>query len=147
MPMKLTPGRSLIAVAICATLAALTYALVKERSVSAAGGNIADGKAACCIRKTADENLTLNPELFKGPVQEAYRVARDNPELLSQLHCYCGCDKEYGHKSLLDCFRDQHGSKCAIGVGEAVEANQLAHQGKPVEQIRDALRARFDRGG
>jgi hypothetical protein len=87
--------------------------------------------------------LTLDPALFKGDVREAYKIAGENPALLAQLHCYCGCDKTNGHKNLLDCFRDRHGSTCEICVGEAIEANRLAQQGSPVEQIRDALRRRF----
>ncbi len=91
--------------------------------------------------------LTLDPQLFQGEVRKAYEIAGRNPALLAQLHCYCGCDHTQGHKNLLDCFRDRHGSTCAICVGEAVEADRLAIQGMPVEQIRDALRARFAGGG
>jgi hypothetical protein len=36
-------------------------------------------------------------------VQEAYRFAIANPEILSQLPCYCGCGN-MGHESDLDCF-------------------------------------------
>lgn len=36
-------------------------------------------------------------------VQEAYRFAIANPEVLSRLPCYCGCGN-IGHKSNLDCF-------------------------------------------
>lgn len=36
-------------------------------------------------------------------VQEAYRFAIANPEVLARLPCYCGCGGE-GHKSNLDCF-------------------------------------------
>jgi hypothetical protein len=106
-------------------------------SAAAAGGQCCKDDPAALLR------LTLDPRLFQGDVRKAYTVAQDDPALLAQLHCYCGCDKEIGHKNLLDCFRSKHGSTCAICVGEAVEAEQLARQGMPVEQIRDALRARF----
>jgi hypothetical protein len=46
---------------------------------------------------------------------------------------------------LLDCYRDRHGSRCEICIGEAIEAEKLVSQGSPIEQIRDSLRARFDR--
>ncbi len=85
----------------------------------------------------------LNPLMFIGQAREAYIVAQQNPGLLAQLWCYCGCDRTSGHRSLLDCYRDHHGANCAICTGEALEANQLFNQGSPVEQIRDALRARF----
>ncbi len=90
--------------------------------------------------------MTLDPDLFTGEVKQAYQIARAHPALLEKMHCYCGCDRIDGHKNLLDCFRDRHGSVCAICTGEAIEAEQLAKKGMPVEQIRDALRARFARG-
>ena len=89
--------------------------------------------------------VTLDPALYTGPAHEAYRVAREHPELLAQLHCYCGCDRLHGHNNLLDCFRDTHGGHCAICVGEAVEAARMYQTGTPVEQIRDALRERYSR--
>jgi len=79
-------------------------------------------------------------------VREAYEIAERDPTLLAQLHCYCGCDKAIGHKSLLDCYRDTHGSRCEICVGEAHDAESMASRGVPVEQIRDALRARYAHG-
>jgi Protein of unknown function with PCYCGC motif len=88
---------------------------------------------------------TLDPELFKGPAHEAYRIAREHPGLLAQLHCYCGCDRVLGHNNLLDCYRDSHGSRCAICVGEAIDAEHMYKMGTPVEQIRDALRQRYSR--
>jgi Protein of unknown function with PCYCGC motif len=90
--------------------------------------------------------VTLDPALYTGPAHEAYRIAREHPELLAQLHCYCGCDRIHGHNNLLDCFRSSHGGHCAICVGEAVDAERMYKAGTPVEQIRDALRQRYSRG-
>ena len=36
-------------------------------------------------------------------VQEAYRIAIANPELLTKFPCYCGCGK-MGHMNNLECF-------------------------------------------
>lgn len=94
-----------------------------------------------------DEVVTLDPALFSGEVRKAYEVARQNPTLLVQLHCYCGCDRVEGHKNLLDCFRDRHGGHCEICVGEVLQANRMFNEGAPVDQIRDALRARYARFG
>ena len=90
--------------------------------------------------------ITLDPRNFQGPVREAYQIAERDPNLLAQLHCYCGCDKAIGHKNLLDCYRDTHGSRCEICVGEAIDAESMASRGVPVERIRDALRARYAHG-
>ena len=43
-----------------------------------------------------------------GKAAAAHRVAREIPDVLDQLYCYCGCDKHQGHKSLLSCFTDGH---------------------------------------
>jgi Protein of unknown function with PCYCGC motif len=103
------------------------------------------GASAADQKAVAGSAGVLNPLMFIGQAREAYIVARQNPGLLAQLWCYCGCDRTSGHRSLLDCYRDYHGANCAICTGEALEANQLFNQGSPVEQIRDALRVRFGR--
>jgi Protein of unknown function with PCYCGC motif len=104
------------------------------------GQTAASGDAGARIRET------LDPRGFQGNVREAYEIAERDPALLAQLHCYCGCDKSDGHKNLLDCFRDTHGSHCAICTGEAIDAESMATRGMAVEQIRDALRARYAHG-
>jgi len=91
----------------------------------------------------AHDRLTLDPNQFVGPAKQAYQVAEKNPALLARLHCYCGCDKDYGHQNLLDCYRSNHGSKCETCIGEALMAEQLSEQGSPVQQIRDALRSNY----
>jgi len=116
---------------------------------------VAVGVGAWTMRSAADsatatnvkgERLTLDPARFFGVVREAYEVAQKNPALLAQLHCYCGCDKEVGHRNLLDCYRDEHGAHCPICTGEAVEAAKLADEGLPVEQIRRVLRDHYAQG-
>jgi uncharacterized protein with PCYCGC motif len=90
--------------------------------------------------------MTLDPNLFQGEVKKSYQIAERDPALLAQLHCYCGCDRTNNHKNLLDCYRDDHGSHCAICVGEAIDAEKLARQGMPIDQIRDTLRSRYAHG-
>lgn len=105
-----------------------------------------DGQAAAAGDPGEQLRVTLDPQQFQGNVREAYEVAEHDPALLSQLHCYCGCDKSLGHKSLLDCYRDDHASRCGICMGEARDAEPMVRQGMSVEQIRDALRARYAHG-
>ena len=53
--------------------------------------------------------MTLSPELFRNALGfEAYRVAKNIPGVLAQQPCYCSCDVGAGHRSLLDCYRDNH---------------------------------------
>jgi hypothetical protein len=51
---------------------------------------------------------TLDPALFVGKARLAHQVAREIPDTLDQLYCYCECDKHLGHKSLLSCYTDGH---------------------------------------
>lgn len=51
---------------------------------------------------------TLDPARFVGKAARAHQVAREIPDTLDQLYCYCECDKHVGHKSLLSCYTDGH---------------------------------------
>jgi hypothetical protein len=88
-------------------------------------------------------SITLDPSLFTGEVHQAYLVAQQHPDLLAQLDCYCGCEQHEGHKNLLDCYRTNHATGCAICTGEAVMAGQLAESGTPVDQIHKILYQRY----
>ena len=57
----------------------------------------------------------------------AYRVARDHPEVLEKIACYCPCEL-YGHTGVVDCYRSQHAAACATCLEEAVVAGQLIEQ-------------------
>ncbi len=52
--------------------------------------------------------VTLSPDLFTGKVREVYRIAREVPELLEQMPCYCGCYVSDQHRNNLDCYTDRH---------------------------------------
>lgn len=52
---------------------------------------------------------TLDPHHFKGKAKQAYQIAKEMPEVLAQVPCFCDCDV-FGHENLLDCFIDQHGA-------------------------------------
>jgi hypothetical protein len=127
-------------------MAAAAYAFFGQTPQASEPGVVPVASGAGNADPAAKLRMTLDPQLFQGDVRKAYQVAQDDPALLAQMHCYCGCDRTEGHKNLLDCFRDKHGSTCAICTGEAIEAEQLSRQGMPVEQIRDSLRARYANG-
>jgi len=50
---------------------------------------------------------TLDPSLIKGKDREGYQIAKEIPEILARIPCFCGCEA-VGHESLLDCFVDEH---------------------------------------
>lgn len=53
---------------------------------------------------------TLSPVLFTGYAARGYQVAKEIPEVLEHVMCYCGCDRNPGHQNNLDCFSDEHGA-------------------------------------
>jgi uncharacterized protein with PCYCGC motif len=128
------------------TAAAVLVVAIAYASYTSSNSQPSDRQMAAAGDPGARLRITLDPKNFQGTVREAYEVAEKDPALLAQLHCYCGCDVTDGHKNLLDCFRDTHGSTCAICCGEARDAEAMASRGMPVEQIRDALRARYAHG-
>ncbi len=53
---------------------------------------------------------TLSPVLFTGYAARGYQAAKEIPEVLEHIMCYCGCDRNPGHQNNLDCFADDHGA-------------------------------------
>jgi len=107
-------GRALIVAAVGATvlLSAGAAALVASREapgLEPRRAAIAAGVAPAGIARR-ETRPTLDPAGFTGKAARAYQVAREIPEILDQLHCYCSCGREYGHVSLLSCYVDGHGS-------------------------------------
>jgi hypothetical protein len=78
-------------------------------------------------------------------VQQAYRFAVANPELLKQIPCYCGCGA-MGHTSNYSCYvagtgadgeviYDSHALGCSICVDISQDTMRLLDQGKEVSEI------------
>ena len=88
-------------------------------------------------------SATLPPDIFGGNIRLAYQAAKDIPETLAQIPCYCHCDMSQGHKSLHSCFEDHHGENCGICIGEALMAQNLQRQGLTTAQIRERIIAAY----
>ncbi|MFY9802922.1 MAG: CYCXC family (seleno)protein [Candidatus Acidiferrales bacterium] len=83
---------------------------------------------------------TLDPKQFlDAETRNIYTLAAKEKDILYQQPCYCRCDKEVGHKSLLDCFTDYHGSHCMLCKKEAVFTYTESQQGKTAAQIRQEI--------
>lgn len=88
----------------------------------------------------------LSPTLFNDEkTRAAYQVAKDIPEVLEQLPCFCGCMTSFGHKNNLFCFKDQHGSGCSICQDIALDARKMHDQGLSITQIQDNIKAKYAR--
>jgi hypothetical protein len=88
----------------------------------------------------------LSPTIFNDEkTRAAYQVAKDIPEVLEQLPCFCGCLNNFGHKNNLFCFKDQHGSGCEICQDIALDARKMHDQGMSIAQIQDNIKAKYAR--
>jgi Protein of unknown function with PCYCGC motif len=95
---------------------------------------------------TAKSADVLSPTLFSDErTRSAYQAAKDIPEVLEQLPCFCGCMTSFGHKNNLFCFKDQHGSGCTICQDIALDARKMHDQGMPIAQIQDNIKAKYAR--
>lgn len=79
-------------------------------------------------------------------VQEAYRFAAANPQVLTQIPCYCGCGA-MGHTSNSACYVsgenddgsltfDTHALGCSICVDITQDSMRLLKEGKSTAEIR-----------
>lgn len=83
---------------------------------------------------------TLDPKQFTdAETQNIYALAATEKSVLYQLPCYCRCDKEVGHKSLLDCYVDEHAAHCILCKKEAAFAYTETKAGKTAAQIRKEI--------
>lgn len=94
--------------------------------------------------KGGETRPTLSPARFTGKTAAAYAVAREIPEVLDHMHCYCDCKKKHNHKSLLTCYVTEHGAECDICIDEAIRAYELYKQGKDILTIRKMIDREFD---
>jgi hypothetical protein len=88
---------------------------------------------------------TLDPAQFTGKARAAYQAAKEIPEILVELPCFCGCmdSKELGHKNNLYCFADPHGNICDLCQNIALEAKEMHRKGLPIETIRSNIRKTY----
>jgi len=86
---------------------------------------------------------TLDPEQFTGQAHEAYLAAREVPEVLAQLPCYCGCMSGFGHKNNLDCFHDTHGVECTMCQEIAIDARKMYKSGIEITRIREKIKETY----
>src|SRR5689334_13625734 len=86
----------------------------------------------------------LSPTLFDDEkTRAAYQTAKDIPEVLEQLPCFCGCMSSYGHKNNLFCFKDQHGSGCNVCQDIALDARKMHDQGMSIAQIQENIKSKY----
>ncbi len=100
----------------------------------------------------------MPPIVQEAPVtvQEAYQFAVANPDVASQIPCYCGCGP-MGHTSNYACFVaddssgeiafDEHALGCSICVDIAQDTMRLLDEGKSVDEIFAIVDTTYSRFG
>ncbi len=90
-------------------------------------------------------------------VQEAYRFALANPQILKQVPCYCGC-ASIGHKNNYQCYVsglnpdgspefDDHALGCSICVDITRDVMRLLDDGKSITEIRSYVDSTYSKYG
>ena len=90
-------------------------------------------------------------------VQQSYQFAFANPDVLTQLPCYCGCGA-MGHTSNYSCYvsnvdasgtitYDAHALGCSICVDITQDAMRMLRDGKTIPEIRAYVDQTYARYG
>ena len=122
-------------------LAVLAVAIMSGIAWVSLRGTVDQSDVSSVLSKAAD---VLSPSLFADEkTRAAYQTAKDIPEVLEQLPCFCGCMSSYGHKNNLFCFKDQHGSGCDMCQNIALDARKMHDQGMSIAQIQEQIKAKY----
>ena len=88
----------------------------------------------------------LSAEQMKGrAAEDAYEAVRAIPEVVDGIRCHCGCAELPGYYSLLSCYEGAEAMalSCPICQGEGRMAARLHKDGKSLDEIRQALDAKY----
>ncbi len=90
------------------------------------------------------ERILANDELKTEKAKKLYDQAREIPEVLDGIHCYCEChDDPMNHRSLLSCFESDQAAGCYACGTEARLVYKLHGEGKTLAEIREAVDKKF----
>ena len=107
-------------------------------------------------KETPAETPQLPDYALKSPqIMEAYLFAKENPDALTGVNCYCGCmqkpveDNQIHDQGIIDCFIEDngsfesHGAGCATCVNEALRVKSLVAAGKTKDEIKTTIDAEY----
>ena len=85
------------------------------------------------------EQLADRPKLIP-----LFDQVREIPQIVDGIRCQCGCADREGFYSLLSCYEaDAMARHCPVCQGEARLAHRLHKDGKTLDEIREAIDARY----
>ncbi len=101
----------------------------------------------------------MSADIQSAPVlvQQAYRFAAANPDVLKQIPCYCGCGA-MGHTSNYSCYVesvdaqgkitiDPHALGCSICVDITQDVMRQLKDKKTIQEIRASIDATYSKYG
>ncbi len=94
---------------------------------------------------TSDKLPSAEQLKDRGDAQLAFDEVRQIPEIIDGIRCNCGCADTKGFYSLLSCYEGDGAMAlaCHICQGQGRLAFRLHGTGKTLDQIRDAVDARY----
>ena len=99
---------------------------------------------------TPRPGITASKVLTKEQLEDSPRAipvfdsVREIPHIVDGIRCKCGCADIEGFYSLLSCYEgDGMARACPICQGEGRLAARLHKEGKTLDQIREAIDARW----
>jgi hypothetical protein len=130
-----------VAVIFIFTMAGFGFGLLHAQEASQPSAQqLADVPAYHATRSKEPLPETLDPSQFPDQqTKNVYALAAKVKNVLYQQPCYCHCDKDMGHTSLLSCYTDRHASVCSLCQKEAVLAYTETQKGKTAAQIRKEI--------
>ncbi len=110
-----------------------------------------------CSRGKSMEGMPAEVQAAPRVVQDAYAFAAAQPEVLTQVPCYCGCGA-IGHTSNNACYvsevdaagmitYDLHALGCSICVDITRDTMRMLDEGRSVAKIRAQIDATYSAFG
>ena len=127
------------------SLPVIILLVILSGSLSACSGRVASDDDHDLAMAALDQ---MPPDVQNAPVavRQAYQFNVANPDVVTQLPCYCGCGS-MGHTSNYSCYvsnvdaggkvtYDTHALGCSICVDITQDTMRLLKQGKTVPEIK-----------
>ena len=131
-------------------LRSLPYLLLVVLSAALAGcGSASEKNTGHAYPMASLAEMPAEVQDAPAAVQQAYQFAVANPEVLTQIPCYCGCGA-MGHDSNYACYisetgpagkvvYDSHALGCSICVDITLDTMRMLDEGQTVPEIKATI--------
>lgn len=131
--------------------------LVSAGLLTACSGNTASAASDTGLSMASMSDMPAEVKNAPATVQQAYRFAVANPDVMKQIGCYCGCGN-MGHTSNYSCYvqdvdaqgtitYDTHALNCSICVDITQDTMRYLSQGKTSSEIQALIDQTYSKYG